>query len=117
MKDHLTLWVGVSQDKSDAHRHYSSGSITLICHVISQYLVTQEPCYFAGRIPLKICHHPAKFDGHRTCGSGDIVVLVYHMISQDQVIKGSCDFMGGSRSWYVTILSRFVAVGFVVVEI
>ena len=33
---------------------------------------------------------------HRYCGSGDIMVLVCHMILQDHVIKGSRHFMGRS---------------------
>ena len=37
--------------------------------------------------------------------------------SLDHVIKGSCDFMGGTSSLYVTTLPGFVAVGIVVVEI
>ena len=41
---------------------------------------------------------PAKFGGHRQCSSGDIIVLVFHVISQDHAIKGSCDFMGRSQS-------------------
>ena len=32
------------------------------------------------------------------CGTGDIIVLVYHVISQDHVIKGSCAFIGSSPS-------------------
>ena len=39
--------------------------------------------------PLKVSHQPAKFGGHRHFSTGDI--LVYHVISQDHVIKGSCD--------------------------
>ena len=39
------------------------------------------------------CHshhsHPAKFGGHRHCVSGNKMVLAYHVISQDHVIKGS----------------------------
>ena len=34
-------------------------------------------------------NYPAKFGGHRQCGSGDIMVLVCHVISQDHVIKGA----------------------------
>ena len=40
---------------------------------------------------------PAKFAGHRHCSCGDIIVLVFHVISQDHAIKGSCDFMGRSQ--------------------
>ena len=46
-----------------------------------------------------VSHHPTKFHGHRHCGSGDKMVLVCHVISQDHVIKGSFDFMGGRPSW------------------
>ena len=42
---------------------------------------------------LKVSHHSAKFCAQRDCGSGDMV-LIDHLISQDHVIKGSCDFMG-----------------------
>ena len=44
-------------------------------------------------------HHPAKFSGHRHCGSGDITVLVCHMTLHDHVVKGLCDLMGRSPSW------------------
>ena len=52
----------------------------------------------------------AKFNGHEYCGIGDIKVLVCHVILQDELIKGSCDFMGWSLSIYVTILPRLVAI-------
>ena len=34
----------------------------------------------------------ATFGGQRHCDSGDIMILVCHVISQDHVIKGSYDF-------------------------
>ena len=43
--------------------------------------------------------HYAKFCGHSYSGSGVIMILVCHVISQDHVIKGPCDFMGGRPSW------------------
>ena len=45
------------------------------------------------------------------------MVLVCHVISQDHMVKGSCDFMGGSPLWYVTTLPSWVAIGIVVMEI
>ena len=45
------------------------------------------------------------------------MVLVCHVISQDHMVKGSCDFMGGSPSWYFTTLPSWVAIGIVVMEI
>ena len=41
-------------------------------------------------------HHPAKFGGHRHYSSGDIMVLVFHLIFQYHVIKGLSNFMGRS---------------------
>ena len=43
---------------------------------------------------LKVTHHPTKFGGRMHCGIGDIIVLVYHVIWQEHVIKGSYDFIG-----------------------
>ena len=43
-------------------------------------------------------HHYAKTGSHRHLDSGDIAVLFSHVISEDHVIKGSCDFMGISPS-------------------
>ena len=45
-----------------------------------------------GLEPLRVCHHPTKFGGHRYCDSGDMIVLVCN------VIKGSCDVMGRCSS-------------------
>ena len=64
----------------------------LICHLISQDHVTQEPFDF-------IAHHPIKLAGHRHCGSVDIMILAYHVISQDHLIKGSCGIVGWSPPW------------------
>ena len=62
-------------------------------------------------------YNAAKFDGHSHSGSGVIRNLVCHVILQDQVVKGSCDFMGGSHSWQVTTLQSLVIIGIVVMEI
>ena len=43
-------------------------------------------------------YDPTKFGDHRPYGSGDIIVLVCHVISIDHVIKDSFDFMGRSPS-------------------
>ena len=37
-----------------------------------------------------VCQHHAKFADNRYCGSGDIMFLVCHGISQDHVNKRSC---------------------------
>ena len=41
-----------------------------------------------GNKPLEVSHHPAKFGDYRHCGSGDRMVLVCHVISQELVTKG-----------------------------
>ena len=39
---------------------------------------------------LVVCHYLAKFDGHRPCGNSDIADLIFHVIFQDQVVRGPC---------------------------
>ena len=48
--------------------------------------------------PLKVSHHSPEIGGQCHCGSGNIIVLVCHVISQDQMIIGPCDFMNRSPS-------------------
>ena len=67
--------------------------------------------------PIKISYHPANFTRHRHCSSGDIMVIVYHVILQDHVIKGSCDVMDRSPSRWVTILPSLVFINTLVLEI
>ena len=40
--------------------------------------------------PINTVYNPVKFGGHRHSISGDRVVLVGHMISQDHMIRGPC---------------------------
>ena len=46
-------------------------------------------------------HQVAKFGGHKHSSSGDIMILVYHVILQDHMIKGLSDFMGKLRYYPV----------------
>lgn len=56
--------------------------------------------------PLKVTHHPGKIGGQRNSGNEDIiVVLVFHMILEENMIKRSCGFMSRNSSWCVTTLS------------
>ena len=64
-----------------------------------------------------VSQHPPKLGGHTHCGCEDIMVLVGHVISQDHVIKGTCDFTGRRLSRQVTILSSLETIGIVVTEI
>ena len=46
-----------------------------------------------GRKLLIVCNHPTRFVGHRYCGSGDKILLSYHVTSRDHLLKGVCDLM------------------------
>ena len=41
---------------------------------------------------------PYQFGGQRHSRSGDIIALVFHVISQHHVIKGTCEVIGRSPS-------------------
>ena len=41
------------------------------------------------RSPPEVSHHPTKFDRHRDCGTGDIMVVVCQTNSEDHVIIDS----------------------------
>ena len=69
------------------------------------------------RTAASVSYHPAKFGGHQQCGSGDIMILVCHVISYGHVIKGLCDLIGRSPIGKITVLPSLVAIGIVVVEI
>ena len=45
-----------------------------------------------------LSHQPAKFGWHGYCGSGNKLILGYHVISQSHIIKGPFDFMGRNTS-------------------
>ena len=44
---------------------------------------------------MKVTCHPTKFGGHSHCGSEDIMILVYHVILQEHVIKGRVTLWAG----------------------
>ena len=53
----------------------------------------------------QVSYHPASFSNHRHCGIGDkMFKIACHMISQDYMIKASCNIIGRSPWGYVTIL-------------
>ena len=54
---------------------------------------------------LKVSHAPTKFFAYKYCGGGDIMVLVCHMIFQDQMMKQSFDFV---TLFFVSILSKTI---------
>ena len=61
-------------------------------------------------------HHRNQSLSQKQSGSGDIMVLDSHLISQDQVIIGSYDFMCKNSLKKVTILASLVVIATLVVE-
>ena len=88
--------------------------MVFICHVTLQRLVMKAFYDWLGA--PTVTGHTTKFDGHTHFGSGEMIILNCHMISHCHVIIESCEFMVGSLSWKVTILSVLVAMGTVVLE-
>ena len=58
--------------------------MVLVCHVTLQDHVIKALYDFM--IKIKIYHHPNKLGGHRHCGTGDIMVLVCHVILDQKVM-------------------------------
>ena len=69
------------------HRYSSSRYIMfLVCHLMKQE-------------PMKLSYHPSNFGGHEhSGGSRDIMVSVYHVTFQDQVITETYEFIVRSPS-------------------
>ena len=65
---------------------------------------------------IKVRHHPNQFLSQKQSGSGDIMILDSYLISQDQVIKGSYNFMCNNSLKKVTILASLVVIATLVVE-
>ena len=53
---------------------------------------------------------------HKYCDDGDMF-LICHVTSREQIFKELYEFMGGSRSQWVTILPYLVATDLLQVEI
>ena len=51
-------------------------------------------CEFMSRSPSRLSYHSAKFAVHRHSGSRDIMVLVCHVILQDQGLSKPLDQRG-----------------------
>ena len=62
-----------------------------------------------------VSHDPTKFGSYN--GNEDIMVLVSHVMLHNHITEGSYNFIVGSCSREVIILSSLLAIGTVVVEI
>ena len=63
-----------------------------------------------------VSYTPVNFDGHSHGGSGDIMFLICHKISQDHGTKKHPNIMGMSPLRLVTLLLSLMAMDTVVVE-
>ena len=106
--------------------------VTILPSFVVTCIVIMETCFFApcsckttwskGRVTLRLeplieSHTSAKLGSERHLGSGDIMVLVCHVISQNHVAKGVSNITDMSPYMFVTILPSLVVIGTVVVEI
>ena len=78
-------------------------------HVTSHDDLIKRGCEFVGGSSL--CY---VIDGHWSNASGNAIYLVCHMTLQSHVLGGS-NFISGSSSWYITILTSVVTMVIVVV--
>ena len=78
------------------HMYFCKGDTTVfVGHVTLQNYMIKALWLYALE-SLKVSHRHKKFGGHRHSVSGDMAMLVCHVIWQDHVIKESCDFIGRS---------------------
>ena len=113
-KTSLTLWVGIKVSyhpgRFGSHNHSGSRDAMDFPHDLARPR-DQSVIWLYGFEPLKL--RPR----HRHCGSGDMMVLVCHVILQVHVMKRSCDFIG-RRPWrYVTILQSLAAIALRIVKL
>ena len=99
------------------HRSCGRGVFNFSCDLTR--LHSQRVMWLHGWFPVPICHHPAKsggiglvednirfilhehiakFGGHTSSGGRNILFLVCHVTSCDQVVRGTCDVMGAYTS-------------------
>ena len=83
--------------KFDGHRHCGSGDNGFSLSGDLARPRDRSAMWLYRQKAIKVSYHLAMFGSHRHSDSVDIRVC--HVILQDRLIKGLCDFMGGSPSW------------------
>ena len=48
---------------------------------------------------LAVRHHPDKSCDHNYCDNGDIILLICHVTTREQMFKWLCEFMSGRPTW------------------
>ena len=78
------------------HHSFASGDIRfLIYYVIPKDRMNKGSCLFWERAPGSMSH-PEKFEDHRHCDSGNLVLLICHMTSRDLMFNWFCYFIDGN---------------------
>ena len=75
-----------------------------ICHMTSREYMFKWLCLW-----MEVPHYdssPCYVSGHWSSTNGDINCLIWQVILQNHVIKGSRNSLSGSSSWYVIILAN-----------
>ena len=73
------VMVSHHPDKFGGHRDCGRRDMFLICHMISQDHMTQQPRDYSQE-PFSVSHHSVRFGGHRYYGSGDVTFSVFSKI-------------------------------------
>ena len=66
---------------------------------------------------LTVDQHPNKFRDNSYSNKQDLMFLIYHVMSQNHLLKWSCGFMVGSFLCRVSTMSYLTALNIVVVDI
>ena len=91
LKEALTVSCDLAM--FDFHYSSASGDVTyLICYVTLQELVLRIIRRYGLEL-FKVNQPLAKFGGYERSGNRDIMALAWHVVSEDNMIKGSCHFM------------------------
>ena len=110
----MTLWVGASCGMSPHLQvcEMFENVMFFTCHV-----TLGNRFSWTSWVEATHCkYHASKFGSFRHYHSGDIFLNLSRDLARPQVIKGSCNFMNGSFTRYVTFQPRLVAIGITAVE-
>ena len=75
---------------------FTHGDSFLVCHLTLRDFMRNIILH--GRVRYTINHQLAKFHGHRSYQRGHVTLLVYHVTTNNQIVRGSCDSTGGFLS-------------------
>ena len=100
----MYLICNVTEGLKKSMSRSSSWYLAILSHLVAIDIPEVDTecfivCHLMKQEPMKLSYHPSSFGGHgRSGGSRDIMVSVYHVTFQDQVITGKYDFIVRSSS-------------------